>query len=275
MVFDAILNPIFSPLLMLPYLLSIILISFIISLLIVLIYKKFTDQTMMKALKDEIKDLQDKMKKLRDNPKEMMSIQKRAMESNFKYMMHSMKPTLITFIPILIIFGWLNKHMAYYPLVENQEFNVMLDFKEGFNINNTESMNFVEMMNVQDIEILNGFNQTIVDNKAKFIMKGKSGEYTLKFKYLNENNPEEYPEEYTHDIIITQSIDDRVYKAPVQTFRKKSIKIITVSNEKILAFKNISIVKDIPWIKTFGWLGAYIVFSIIFSLGLRKLLKVY
>ena len=64
MVFDAILNPIFSPLLMLPYLLSIILISFIISLLIVLIYKKFTDQTMMKALKDEIKDLQDKMKKL-------------------------------------------------------------------------------------------------------------------------------------------------------------------------------------------------------------------
>lgn len=271
MVFDAILNPIFSPLLMLPYLLSIILISFIISLLIVIIYKKFTDQTMMKALKEEIKDLQDKMKKLRDNPKEMMSIQKRAMESNFKYMMHSMKPTLITFIPILIIFGWLNTHMAYYPLVEDKEFSVLLDFKEGFNINNTESMTFVEIMNVQDMEVLNGVNQTILDNKATFTMKGKVGEYTLKFKHINENGDEEY----TKDIIITKSIDDRVYKAPVQVNRGKIIKMITVSNEKILAFKNILLLKDIPWIKTFGWLGAYILFSILFSLGLRKLLKVY
>ncbi len=260
MVFESILNPIFSPLLKLPYLLSIILISFLISLVIVLVYKFFTNQSLMKDLKEEIKELQKQMKNLRDNPQEMMKVQKRAMDANLKYMMHSLKPTIITFIPIIIIFGWLNTHMAYYPLVQDQEFGVLLDFNE-------EAHGTVQIGDVQDIIVLNGNNQTILENQAKFLLKGKSGEYTLKFKYDDES--------YEKEILITSSADEQVYKNPAQVYRKQFLKKIIVNNKKILAFQGIPLMQDIPWVGGFGWLGSYILFSLIFSLGLRKLMKVY
>lgn len=259
-IFQAILNPIFSPLLRMPFLLSIIIISFLISLIIVIVYKKFTNQSLMKELKEEIKELQKQMKALRDKPEEMMKVNKRAMETNMKYMMHSLRPTLITFIPIIIIFGWLNVHMAYYPLVEDQQFSILLDFVD-------EANGDVDFLDVQDIQVLNGNNQTILDNQAKFVLQGSAGEYTLSFKHDEES--------YTKDIIITASDQDRVYKRPIEVFRKQSLKSITVSNEKILAFEGIPILGSIPWIGGFGWLGSYILFSLVFSLGLRKIFKVY
>ncbi|MBT4540334.1 DUF106 domain-containing protein [Candidatus Woesearchaeota archaeon] len=281
LVFQSILNPIFSPLLRMPFLLSIILISFLISLLIVLVYKKFTNQSLMKELKEEIKELQKQMKDLRDKPQEMMKIQKRAMETNMKYMMHSLKPTLYTFIPIIIIFGWLNTHMAYYPLVEDQEFSVLLEFVE-------EAKGNIEFIETQDMELLNDPSQTILENQVKFVLKGKVGEYTLNFKYLPEivsNNETDNDERginetknnelFSKDIIIIESDGDRVYKRPMEVFRKQSLRRITVSNQKILAFEGIPVLQDIPWVGGFGWLGSYILFSLVFSLGLRRIMKIY
>jgi len=259
-VFETILNPIFSPLLRLPFLLAIVIISFIISLLMILAYKKFTDQSLMKDLKEEIKELQKEMRKLRDKPQEMMAIQKRAMETNMKYMMHSFKPMIITFIPIIIIFGWLNSHMAYYPLVEDQSFDVLMEFKEG-------ATGDVELVDVADIEALNGKTQTIKDGSTTFELKGLSGEYSLKFM-LGE-------EVYEKDIIITKQGQDRVYKQPIKKFRNVNLSKLTINNKKILAFEGIPVLGTIPWVGGFGWLGSYILFSLIFSLSLRKLLKVY
>ncbi len=65
MVFETLLDPIFSPLLNLPTLLAITLLSFLISLIITLIYKFATDQDLMKRLKEEMKELQKEMKDLR------------------------------------------------------------------------------------------------------------------------------------------------------------------------------------------------------------------
>ena len=56
--------------------LLIVVLSFLLSLLITLIYKWMTDQQLMKSLKDDIKQHQQEMKKHRDNPKKMMQIQK-------------------------------------------------------------------------------------------------------------------------------------------------------------------------------------------------------
>ena len=260
MVFETILNPIFSPLLRLPFLLAIIIISFIISLLMILAYKKFTDQSLMKDLKGEIKELQKEMRKLRDKPQEMMAVQKRAMETNMKYMMHSFKPMLITFIPIIIIFGWLNSHMAYYPLVENQSFEVLMEFKEG-------TSGEVELVDITNIDALNGQNQTITEDSAKFELKSLSGEYTLKFM-LGE-------EVYEKDIIVTEEGQDRVYEQPIKKFRNVKLNKLTINNKKILAFEGIPVLGTIPWVGGFGWLGSYILFSLVFSLSLRKLLKVY
>ena len=64
MVFENILNPVFAPFLALPTLWAVLLLSFLISLIITLIYKYSTDQNLMKSLKDEMKELQKEIKEL-------------------------------------------------------------------------------------------------------------------------------------------------------------------------------------------------------------------
>ena len=44
---------------------------------------------------------------LKDNPEKMTQVNKQLMEKNLTYMKHSMKPMLFTFIPIIVIFGWM------------------------------------------------------------------------------------------------------------------------------------------------------------------------
>ena len=106
-----------GPLLVLPPIVSIFIVSFAVSLFIVLIYKWMTDQNEMKRLKDKLKDFQKEMRELKNQPDKMMAVQKEAMGVNMDYMKKTMRPTLITFIPIILIFGWLSAHFAYEPLL--------------------------------------------------------------------------------------------------------------------------------------------------------------
>jgi len=64
----------------------------------------------MKEIKQEMKDLQKKMKEFKDQPEKAMAIQKQIMEKTMKQMMQSIKPTLITFLPIILIFTWLRSY---------------------------------------------------------------------------------------------------------------------------------------------------------------------
>src|SRR3989344_3449858 len=109
MVFESLLNPVLSPLLSLPPLAAILIVSIFLSVLMTLIYKWMTDQELMKTLKEDVN--------------------KRAMEKNMKYMMHSLKPTLVTFIPLIIIFAWLSSHLAFYPLIAGEQFTLDAEFK--------------------------------------------------------------------------------------------------------------------------------------------------
>ncbi|RME55497.1 DUF106 domain-containing protein [Candidatus Woesearchaeota archaeon] len=93
-------------------------VSFLLTLLITLIYKWVTDQELMKTLKEDMKSMQKELKELKDDPQALMAKQKEVMEKNMKYMMHSFKPMLITFIPIILIFGWLRK---YYETMGNPD----------------------------------------------------------------------------------------------------------------------------------------------------------
>lgn len=114
--FDNFFNLVFGPVMNLPDPLNLLIISFILTGIITLAYKYLTDQTKMKELKTEMKDMQKKMKEMKDQPGKMMEMQKEAMKRNMEYMKHSMKPTLFTFIPIIIIFGWLRN---YYTALGN------------------------------------------------------------------------------------------------------------------------------------------------------------
>ncbi len=255
MVLDSFFNTIFGPLINFNILFAVIFISFLISLIMTLAYKWMTDQHLMKSLKEEMKSHQAEIKKHKENPQKMLELQKLAMDKNMKYMMHSMKPTLVTFIPIIIIFGWLSSTLAYVPLYPTMEFSVTLDFQPA-------ATGHVELVAPQEIAILDEqvdgkYFKTIQNNQATFKLKGNSaGEYILDFKHDDKT--------YSKDILIAVN---QQYKPVVKAINDAALKSIKINNQEL------KILNLFGW--KLGWLGTYILTSIIFSMGLRKLLKLH
>ena len=86
---------------------SVIAISVIVTLVMTLVSKYFTNQDRMRELKGVQKTCQIKLKENRDNTKKMAELQKQILECNMELMKHSMKPLLFTFIPLILLIGWL------------------------------------------------------------------------------------------------------------------------------------------------------------------------
>ncbi|MFH0752191.1 MAG: EMC3/TMCO1 family protein [archaeon] len=97
-----------------PY--GLMIVSFILTFLMTLAYKFFTNQEVMKTLKEELKEMQTGLKDTTQTVEKKMHLQKNMMAKNMEYMKHSLKPMLITFLPIIIIFGWLR---GYYTSLDN------------------------------------------------------------------------------------------------------------------------------------------------------------
>jgi len=245
--FENFLNPIFAPLLKIPVFWSLLIIALLVAVIITLVYKWMTDQHLMKSLKEEIKEFQKKMKELKHDPQEVMKVQKRAMETNMKYMMHSMKPTLITFIPIIIIFGWLNAHLAYDPIMPGQEFTTTALFEKN-------TFGEISLTVPEGLELISNGTQEIVDSQAVWALKGDAGSYLLEYEFNGES--------HTKDLLITE---ERDYAKPVETVKNSKLRQLKIDMQKI---------KPIPGIPL-GWLGTYIILSIVFSMTLRKILKLH
>ncbi|MBD3249698.1 DUF106 domain-containing protein [Candidatus Woesearchaeota archaeon] len=261
MVFSSLLDPVFGPLLNINPFWAILLISLVLSTIITFVYKWMTNQHLMRTLKEDIKSFQKQMKELKHDPKKVMEVQKRAMETNMKYMMHSMKPTLVTFIPLIIIIGWLSSNLAYAPIGPNNEFTVSAVFEEG-----TEGT--IDIIGTDEIELLSeneqsiqpyekkGFFSTERGGKADWKLKGPTGEYLLEFEYGGER--------YKKELLIT---NEQAYKEPEKGIENSKLKMLKINNEKLKPLNLFG------W--EIGWLGTYIIFSIIFSMSLRKLLKLH
>ena len=189
------------------------------------------------------------MKEFKADPKKVMEIQKRAMETNMKYMMHSMKPTLITFIPIIIIFGWLNANLAFMPIMPGQEFIVGAEFQSGITGD-------VVLVVPEGIELLSNTTQSIEEGKVEWRLKGEAGEYILDYQYDGRNYPKE--------LLITSK---QAYKELVKKVNDDVVKVLETKHEKTIPLQIFG------W--KIGWLGTYIIFSLIFSMGLRKILKLH
>ncbi len=86
---------------------SVVVISFLITLVMTGITKKFTNQNRMKELKEIQKSCQIKLKDAKGNTEELQKIQKQMMECSMELMKHSFKPMLFTFIPLIILFWWI------------------------------------------------------------------------------------------------------------------------------------------------------------------------
>ncbi len=246
----AFLDPVLNPLLKLPILLALILISFIIALIISVIYKYTTNQDLMKSLKEEMKSFQKQIKELKQDPQKMMAVQKKAMEVNMKYMMQSMKSTLFTFIPIIIIFGWMTAHLAYEPIRPGQDFTTTVQFAENMD-GNIELSSFPK-----GITIDSNATKEIKDSKVSWLLMGNEGEYQLEYKFDGQT--------YKKDVLIT---NEQNYKEPITKLKDSKIKTIQIDNAPL------KMLNLFGW--KIGWLGSYIIFSIVFSMLLRKLMKLY
>lgn len=247
-------NPIFNPMLVLHPIIVILVIAIIINIVITIVYKYTTNQRVMKDLKDEMKKMQKKLKELRSNPTEMAAYQKQVMAKNMEYMKHSMKSTLYTFIPIIIIYGWLATHVAFYPIMPMEPFSVTLGFAEGINGNVT--------MNPGELMLANGsLAQEIIDGRVSWLLKGGEGLHLIEFKHGDQI--------YEKKVLITT---EQAYEEPNEVIKDKSsdLKTITISNRKLKPMGKFRIGSYYP-----GWFMTYLILSIVLSFIIRKLFKVY
>ncbi|MFT4343165.1 MAG: EMC3/TMCO1 family protein [Candidatus Woesearchaeota archaeon] len=248
----AILDPILNPLLRIDPFVLIVGISFVVSLFITFLYKWMTDQTLMKALKEDMKKSQKEMKKLKDNPQKMMKKQKEVMQKNMQYMMQSLKPTLFTFLPIILVFAWLAANLAFEPIQPGSEFDITVHLNSNV---------------YGSIEVLPP--PSGIQYEGDEIVPINSREMVFDFVALEEgiwevgfrvNNESEY--------FVSFLVDEFSYSNPDhRRFAGDDVRRIVVGNEKKI------VLNLFGW--EMGWLITYILFSIVFSIGLRRLLKVY
>jgi len=249
MVFENLLNPIFGPLLNLPTLWAVILLSFLISLIITVVYKYTTNQDLMKQLKDEMKEFQREIKELKKEPEKAMQVQKKSMQTNMKYMMQSMKSTLYSIVPIIIIFSWMSANFAYDPILPGQDFTTTVVFEE-----NVEGM--IELSIPVGLTIDGGARKAVKDSEVKWVLSGEKGEYLLEYIFDGKK--------YGIEILITK---EKRYKEPIKMVRDGIVRSIEVEN------KPKKLLNLFGW--QVGWLGTYIMFSILFSILIRRIIKVY
>jgi uncharacterized membrane protein (DUF106 family) len=249
---DTIFNPWLGLALKLPAFWAILIISAFITILVTVVYKYTTNQREMKQIKGDLKKYQKEMRETKDT-KKLMVIQKKALDLNMTYMKSSFKSTLYTFIPIIIIFAWLNMHIAFAPILPNTEFTVTAQFGEGAKGN-------ISIASTPELTLVNGAMQEIVDSKAVWKLKGDAGEYKLTFDYNTE--------EYTHNVLITNVNE---YSVPEKLIKDSKLKKIVNGNKAVHPFgEKFNLFGWHP-----GWLATYIVLSIGLSALFRKLLDVY
>lgn len=247
------LNPVFNPLLALGPFWAVLIISILISFIITIVYKYATNQIIMKQLKDEQKESQQKMKTLKDNPQEMMKIQKEAMKKNFEYMKHSFKSTLITFLPIILIFGWMNAHLTYEPIYPGEAYSITASFAKGAN-------GKIELIPDQNTQLISEAKQDISSQVTWKLKSNTEGPHSLELKQGNQS--------YSQKVLITKELN---YETPIQFIQHSDLTQIQTNHNKLKPLgQDFNLFGWYP-----GWLGLYIIFSIIFSMVLRKILKVY
>lgn len=249
---NIILDPILLPLLRLGPFWAVVVLSFLISLLIVVVYKFFTNQEEMKRLKDQQKEFQQQMKGMKDQPGEMMKVQKEAMGVSMQYMKHSFKATLITMLPVLLIFGWMNGHLASEPIFPDEPYSLTAAFAEGV-------AGETELIVSEGTELLGPAQQEIMDRTATWRLKSTAGRHLLTTKVGEEQE--------SKNVLITTNL---VTEPPVSFFKNSAINSLRVNYNKLHPLGEFSILGWQP-----GWLGWYVIFSLLFTLGLRKVLKVY
>ena len=268
-IFDPVLDYVLSPLLKLPSIVGLLIITLAITFIITIIYKYTTDQVLLKSIRDKQKKLQEEMKKHRNDPKKVMKMQKEAFASSGEMMKESFKSMLYTFVPIIILFGWIATQFAFHPLEVGQETNVTLYLQKG--AIGTATITVPEGITLLSDNAVNANNS----KEINFVIKPeKDGVYNISFVFNNQ---------YIEKKIVVGSGDtdikqtkmkktwiDYIYGSREGFISSGDVYQLKVGYDRIKPFENFSLFGWQP-----GWLGTYIIFSLGLSLLLRKIMKVY
>ena len=262
MVFDSLLNPILSPILNLPPIVAVAFLAFVIALILTLIQKFATDQARLKEIKGEMKKAQKRIRELqKEDPQKAMQVQKDSMKLTLETMRHSMKSMLYSFIPIIIIFTWMAGNLAFEPINPNQEFDVSVFLENA--LDNAIVIDLPDSLEVVDTET--NAEETV----TTWTLRGSAGEHLVEFETDNSRE--------SKIVLITdnQRYADQEKVKPHFTLFGAGEGFLNENSEinKI----RIDYQKKI-YINIFGgmgWLLTYILFSLIFSIAMRKLLKVH
>lgn len=259
-----------------PPIITIVLVSLLVSVISVIVYKFTTNQQKLKGIHEEQKKLRDEIKKSQNNPEKAMKLNKRAMELSMEMMPESMKSMIFTFIPIIIIFGWLSANMSYMPLYAGDSFTTTVTL---------EKMLPGQQMTLEStpgLGIVSASTQDVVGTSVSWEVKSQApGTYNLTYTY----GSGQYSESYTLPVKISEE-GKREYLNPVLG-RQRKILFVIPAGEGIPKESNILQIKvDMQPIRPLGqsfnifgwhpgWLSIYIISSLIFTSILRKRLKVY
>ena len=243
---------IFGPLINASPLFAVVVISLIFSFLNLVITKYTTNQTEMKRIKEQMDGYRKDVKELRKDPSKSAEMQKKMLDMNkltLEQVKYSMKPLIITTIPIIfLLIPWMNSVLAYESIKPQQEFSVTVFFEK--NANGMVNISVGEGMAVIDDKTKN-----IENSKSTWSLKGDEGEHVLEFVYGGENQQK--------SVLIT-STEKYIEPAKKANSAIKSIQI---------DYKPKKILNLFGW--KLGWLGSYVVFSLVFAMALRKVMKVY
>ena len=249
---DPILNPLLLPLALANPLLALLILSFVLSLVITVVYKYTTDQTLMKSLKDDLKGFQDKMKDAGEDTAELMRLQKQAMEKNFEFMKHSMKSTLFTIIPLILIFGWMGATFDTAPIMQDDTYTITAHFADNVSgvasLIPNEHTEFARS-STQDVEI--------TDSSASWSLRStQSGVLTVQYETL--------------EVPVEVVVQDSFMPTEKDVVGKGDVTYASISYPDLDPLGNLNLFGWTP-----GWLAIYIISSIVFNLGLRKLMNIH
>ena len=244
----AVLDVMFGWVLGMPLWLGILVLAFIITLIMNVVYMWATDQKEMKRLKDKLKKYQNEMKEHRDDPKKTMQLQKKAMSINGEYMKKSLKPTLYTFLPIIVVFGWMAANLAFAPVAAGAAVPLTLEMQEPARVT----------LEAAGVSVAGEATKDTIEREVSWdISAAERGNYTLRF--------------------VTQDGDEaeRVFRVGSRGVEE------TVSHEQPFDQSTIGYPKATPFgdFSIFGyrpgWLMTYIFFSLILSLAMRKVMGLH
>ncbi len=236
-----------------PPILAIAFISVAITVFVTLIYKYTTNQKKMKELKDSQKELQKEYKKNMSNQKKAMEINQKLMKVNMEYMKQSFRVTLYTFIPLIIIFSWMNSHFGFEQIAPGQVFSIVAEFKDT-----AQGSITIQVPEGLQLAMTSNATQPAAE-KVVWKLKGVGGEYIVNYTYNEEF--------YQQKIFVTNQWK---YEEPIEKGDKNSdLKQIEVGLESTKP------IRGVPILGGLNWLWTYIIISILGSIFLRKLFKVY